>query len=340
MGQNKAELRHQTLAAWEPGRVLRSVSAAEALLSRGFLRSRPEKWFPGFAALWLPLAHALGCSLRIGEVKPVRDLSLVYSEGCFARVGNQAIVVAADPAVLQTIADLVLPGVGQPERSILTEYLARRLIFTLTNSWTGPQLGKVTFLGQEHQAPLSGAVKLSFYLDDRLCTVWVGLTDGLVEMLDGLWRRQVQSVRRSTGNSVKIDLEIAQLALPLLGLSDHLKKGAVIDLGIAASDSVIIRCDNKPWLPGRLCQIDGVFGVETSSGPVSSVPIPEGATRLSVELGSFVLDAVMLAELGQVGALCSSELPLSNRVAMLINHEKVAEATLSTLANRFVLVVE
>lgn len=340
MSQDNIGAYQLNLTSWDPGKCLSVVQSQEVRLSRGFLRSRPDKWFPGFAAQWLPLAHALGCSLKIVEVKPLMEYSFDASECFAAKIDDQHMVVMAEPLSAQTLTDVILPGVGTEESSLLLEYLARRLIFTLANSWTGPRLGKVSFVGLGQSCDISGAVKLLFYLDDRPCTVWIGLGAGLIESLDGLWRRQVQSVTRSPGKSVNIELEIAQIAIPLTGLAEHLKRGAVIDLGVVVSDFVTMRCNNRPWLPGRLCQIDGVFGVETTRGPVGTATIPDGSTRLSIELGSFSVEPGVLSELAQVGALCSSDIPVSNKVKLLINHEKVADGTLSTLGNRFVLVVE
>ncbi len=55
--ESGAENTASSLIAWDPFRYLRRMDNKEVELSRGFLRSRPEKWLPGFGAQWLPLAH-------------------------------------------------------------------------------------------------------------------------------------------------------------------------------------------------------------------------------------------------------------------------------------------
>lgn len=338
--QNSSGSYQQKLSPWKPGESLRVVSSQEVRLSRGFLRSRPDKWFPGFAAQWLPVAHALGCGLKIVEVKPVLNHSFDASQSFLARLEQESIVIMAEEFTSQTLAEVILPGAGSQEKLLLLEYLARRLVFTLVNSWTGPQLGRVAFIGLGQSCDMAGAIKVVFYLDDRLCTVWIGLGAGLIDSMDGLWRRQVQSVSRATSESAEIGLEIGQIAVPLTGLAEHLKKGAVIDLGVGVSDLLTMRCNNRPWLPGRLCQIDGLFGVETVRGPVGAAVIPDGSTRLSIELASFTVESTELSELAQVGAVFSSGVAVDNRVKLLINNEMVGEAVLAVLGNRFVLLVE
>ena len=44
-------------------------------------------------------------------------------------------------------------------------------------------------------------------------------------------------------------------------------------------------------MPGRMVNVDGVFGCEVVPGAVSASVVAEGTTRLSVELGSVALDA-------------------------------------------------
>ena len=74
-------------------------------------------------------------------------------------------------------------------------------------------------------------------------------------------------------------------------------------------------------------------------GPAPIHAIPDGATRLSISLGSISIDSMMLQEVAQPGAMLETALPLSNKVSMLINNEKVGEAQLCVYEGRYALSV-
>ena len=117
------------LVVWDARRYLRSVGSLEVRLSRGFLRCRPEKWFPGLAGHWLPLIHSLGIELKIQEIKPVLTLPAGLSFGYCGSVDDEPFGVFGDHegvrAILAAVGGAVVPQAGE----VLAEYLARRLQF-------------------------------------------------------------------------------------------------------------------------------------------------------------------------------------------------------------------
>ena len=60
---------------WIPDEVLRKVSSDEIRYADGFLVSKPEKWFPGFSAYWLPIIHSLDIDARFVSTRPVLEVS-------------------------------------------------------------------------------------------------------------------------------------------------------------------------------------------------------------------------------------------------------------------------
>jgi flagellar motor switch/type III secretory pathway protein FliN len=75
-------------------------------------------------------------------------------------------------------------------------------------------------------------------------------------------------------------------------------------------------------------------------GALTVPQIAEGATQLSVEFGSFEVDAAQLAELSQGGSILTTALPVSGLVDLVINQEKVAEARLCVYEGRFAIEVQ
>lgn len=340
MTQESAGEEKSSLLPWDPDRHLRKVDATEARLSRGFLRSKPERWFPSLAAQWLPLAHSLGVEVKLGEVKPIMRVPSSIELGYCASADAEPMALFFDRDV-SSILDAVTPGAFPEAREVILEYLARRLLSSLALSWSGPESSVVQFepTSQALSVPYVAAVKLGVLVNGEASTIWIALGRRLVERFDGLWRRQVHSTAKQGEGPLSARIEISQLAVPPAMLVDYTRSGTVIDLEIPMGDTAIIRGQGKSLYLGRLCNVGGVFGVETLPGPAASPALPEGTTRLSIELGGATLELSTVAELAQPGAILETQIPLSDRVQMVINGERVAEAHLCSYEGRFAVSV-
>jgi flagellar motor switch/type III secretory pathway protein FliN len=327
---------------WEPRRVLRRLDPSDARLSRGFLRCHPEKWFPGFSAHWLPIAHTLGCEARLAEVKPVMSRP---QPGEFCYVGSidgERLLLAIDPDSAKALGEEFLPGGSVAAQRGMLEYLTRRLLSSLAFSWSGPESSTVRFEAEvaPEDVPVVASVRICVNINAVLCTVMVGLGQRMVDTFDGLWRRQLQSSSRITQGSSIVRLELAQLAVPPQVLSEYLLKGTVIDLEVRASDALTVRVGGRPWMAAKMLDVAGKFGCEMAPGAVAAAPTPEGTTRLSIELAHLSLDGLQIAELSQPGAVLVTDTPVSERVSVTINQEKVGEGRLCVYEGRFALEVQ
>lgn len=327
---------------WDPQRTCRRVTRAEALLSRGFLRCRPERWFPGLAGQWTPVMHAFGCEVSVTDIRPALNRAPVGGHSFLASVAGEPLVLTVDPDGAEELAGEIVPGAESAAAGVVLEYMMRRLFFTLVTSWTGPETVGASFEGAAgSSAPQSlASVRLGVSVNTTPFTVWFGLGPKMVETLDGLWRRQVQSTaaRAATG-SVQARVEVAQLGVPPQMLSEYLKAGTVIDLEVRASDTLTVRVGGKAWMPGRMVNVDGFFGCEVAPGAIAAPAVPEGTTRLSVELGSVALEGPQLAEFGQAGAVLLTQTPVSENVSLVINQEVVGKARLCVYEGRFAIEV-
>lgn len=330
-----------SLVEWEPHRLLRKIDPSEARLSRGFLRCRPEKWFPGFSAQWVPLTHSLGIEFRVTEVKPLSFASGSSDRGFCGTVDDEPLALMVDEFSWTLLLDSVAPSSSAVAGPIVLEYLARRLLGSLALSWSGSEASVFRFEPSLHPSSVkgSGAVRISFESNGRRGSLVLVLGSGLVERFDGLWRRQLRSSARQEEHDGALSIEIGQLAVPPSMLVDYLKSGTTIDLETPISDSATLRLGGRPWLPARLCSIEGNLGFEIVAGPVSAPPLPPGTTRLAIEIGSMQLSGGILPEIGQVASIWDSGRPLSNRVSMLINDERVGSAVLCAYEGRFALSV-
>lgn len=341
MAQEPQRSESNSIVPWDPARVLRKVDPLEAKLSRGFLRCRPERWLPGFAAQWLPLGHSLGLEIEIGGIKPTLTMPASFDRAFWGSVDDEPVGICFEEESVQLLLEALAPGANAQAGAVVLEYLARRVFTTVAMAWSGPAFSDVRFLGKEtprHALPM-GAVKVSVSLNENTCTVWLCLGRFLVESLDGLWRRQIQSSVKRGEERLELRMEVAWLAVPPSMLSEYLKAETVIDLEVPVSDTVTLRTGDKPWLPARLCIVGQHFGFEVLPGAVAASALPEGTTRMVIELGTLSIERGSLSELSQPGAVWQTEIPISNQVQLFVSREKVREATLCAYEGRFAVTV-
>lgn len=334
-----------SLSPWEPGRFLRAASPGEVKLSRGFLRSRPEKWFPGFAAQWLPLGHGLGVEFKVSEAKPVVCSEIEHTIGFVGTIDGEPLGISTDAASARTLIEAVAPGGIRGSDSaagqIVLEYLARRFLASLAAAWTGPQSSLVRFEPEMKISEVTpvGGVRLSLSVNGTPVQLLVSLGSFLVDRLDTLWRRQVHSTARAVDAGSTVALEIAQLAVPPSMLGDYLRTGTLIDLESRPSDTLTLRTGGKGWLTARGCISNDRFAFEVLPPTGASPGLPEGTTRLSISLGSTRLEGTVVAELSQPGAMWETAISATDRVELLINGEAVGEGRLGLYEGRFAVMV-
>ena len=329
------------LTLWSPERCLRSVSPEVARYSRGFLRCRPEKWFPGFAMQWLPLAHSLGIEIKLCEAKPVAQAPRGWTFAFAGTVDGEPLGLALEDESAEVLLEAVLPSAAPRSRQIVLEYLARRFLSSMAISWSGPESSLVQFEPDldAHQIREVGAIKVVVSINGEQSTVWILLGQVLVDRLDGLWRRQLQSTSRHNSEDTRVQVEFAHLTVPPSLLADYLKPGTTVDLETPVSDVVMVVCDGRPFLPAKLCRLGDCFGVETIAAPLPVFQLPAGTTRLSIELGQADWNGVFAREMSQPGAVYDTGIRLGDRVGMVVNGEQVAEALLRTYQGHFVVSV-
>ena len=332
------------LTPWEPSRELKHVSAQEVKLSRGFLSCEPQRWFPGFAMQWIPLGHALGVELKLHSVKPHAHAPKGLEKGFAGTVDDEAIALLLDNHSYKSLMGQLVPVAGIPAQNVLFQYLARRFLTSLALSWSGPESSMVQFDDnlQATRVREAGAVKLELSINGARFEVWVLLGKFLVDRLDGLWKRQLRSTmsKEAAQQGAELALEVSQLAVPPAMLPEYMKPGAVIDLEVVLSERINLRQKGKVWSVAKMVDVEGKFGFEVSDQPASSPRLPEGTTRMTIELGRIKLDGMQMQEISRPGAVCVTEMPTSSNVNLMINDEKVATAELLVYEARFAMRVK
>ncbi|MCB0318038.1 MAG: hypothetical protein KDD56_04720 [Bdellovibrionales bacterium] len=339
-----SEQQSSVFEPWSPEMHLEQVSQVSVDLSKGFLRSRPQEWFPGFAFQWAPFFHSLAIDAKLVEVAPKISLPEVKSQWQYFQVNfdGEPLFVAIDPNSAAIISNSVVPGADKSTKDISLEYVVRRLMGSLSLSWSAGK-SDLQFAGKLESAPTdikTTAIKLSGTINTLALDIWFLLGSQVVNKLDSLWRSQLRSsVNTDTNHTHQLQVELTQLAVPTSLVGDYTKPGTVIDLELAVADKVYLRLDGKPWLNAKLCISGGKFVAKISPGTLPQANIPSETTRLSIDLGSIVIDSLSLAEIGQMGAFLTTQIPVANTGRMMIHDSQAASVEIGTYQGRFAVKV-
>lgn len=331
-----------TLSVWDPAQQLEHCDSLSVRYSRGFLRSTPEKWFPGFDMQWIPLIHSLGVELSIVGVEPIIEARHDSEYAYIGSIDDEPLCVFFDDSSVSHITEAVIPQAQLKAKEVVLEYLAMRLITSLALSWSGPESSLVRFEPDmdPHRVRGVGGVRLKLMMNGNPVTIVIIVGKIMLEKMDSLWRKQLHNKLTEEAKPFTAMVELAHLTVPPTMLSNYVKSGMSYDLETLVSDSVTILANNKPWIQTKLGIVDGSFCVETQNPKVQKDKLPTGTTRLSFVLGSVEVDPKTALELRQVGAILNTGIPVSDKVAIMVNGEKVADATLRSYQGNFAVSVD
>lgn len=340
MNQPSAQNEEPQLVVWDYENRLQKVDGLRIRLSKGFLKCKPDRWFPSFSSEWMPLLHSLGLEAKIASVTTTLELSTGLDVGYGGTVEGEGFGIFFDRDAVRGIIDSIVPGSFPEVRDLVLEYMARRVVATLASTWSGGSAWEIYFDNRVDPFSLKflGAIKIELTLNTVPMVVWIGLGERAIDKLDGLWRRQVHS---STKNEPHMDLhvEVSQLAVPPTDLVAYTRSGTVIDLEVPITDTVTIRSQGRSLFVARIVNLDGRLGLETLPLPPTNQILPEGMTRVAVEFGKIVLDPQIVGEYSQPGTVWDTGLGLSENVLMVISGETMARAVLCEYQDRFALSV-
>lgn len=341
MTQSDAESQQFELEPWDPEQLLSTREPHEIRYSMGFLQSKPENWFPGLGAHWLPLAHSMGIELKVVQVQPTFTQPEHDTLGFVASVDDEPIALVAESESIYRFLETVVPSARGTAGSIVAEYFARRFISSLALCWSGPDSSVVRFEPELNPADVRSFASILFdiQLNGVSCRFWLQMGRVLVERLDGLWRRQVKSSTSLNLKPAPVQIEIAQLAVSAHLISDYTKPGTIIDLEVPVTDEVRIASKDDMSLEARLVNVDKAFVLEILRAAPVPVEIPADSVRLQVLLGSFSPIGVSLKELLSGKTMLETGLPLGNEVLLSIGGETVAKGQLSIFQGRFAVTV-
>ncbi|MCB0328880.1 MAG: hypothetical protein KDD70_04435 [Bdellovibrionales bacterium] len=344
---------------WNPHQDLPVVEQVELEFSRGFMRCKPELWFPGFAAHWLPLLHTLGLQVEVQSVRPKLDLQRepLDTSGAQTFVGTingepLALIIPTD--TFEFISRVQVPGGNLTAKHLVVEYFSRRFLTSLVHSWSANEDGEFRLESEMTVAPKQflGGVEIVFRVNGELCEVLVALGRGLLDRLDQLWISQVTQGSGVASGAFPLKLVLGHSFVSPSELEDTLVVGKSLPIEIGGTEECFLYLNEEPWMQGRLCaKAQGLSGAEdpiaggdslveeqgtkegellfqTSREVMDRHAGPPGTTQLSFELGSSHINKLEMMLLSQGNALY--ELPHIDprQVHILIGGQKAASGEL------------
>ena len=333
-----------SLNRWDPYQQLSQLTRAEVDYSRGFLRCAPQQWFPGLAAQWLPLSHALVVELRVQEVKCLLKIPAELSPQIAYQgsIDEENVALMMDDHAMRVILNAASPDGLDVAHSIVLEYLVRRILTSLALSFSAsePSIFKFEKLVDPATVEGAGLVRVSVQINNENCAVWFSLGPRMVERMDGLWRRHLLSRSRGGEGEGEYLVELAQLGVPPAQVAQYVRSGAVIDLEVPLSDRVVLRRRDGGAFPARIAGVGDELTVELQPGSAPLPAVGAGMTRVSVCFGRLSMSAADFTELQQPGAISTTGIALSDNLQMVINGERVADVLLGIYQGRFAVQVK
>ena len=330
------------VGGWDPLKILPRVSEKDIRSSGGFLRCQPGQWFPGLPVQWLAMAHGLGLELKVTGIAPSLAVSGRINKCYGAKVGEHEVAVGAEEDSFLLILNAIVPGGAPAGQGVLEEYLVRRLFATLIMSWAGPELGAFVFSGKKEVSDLdvSGSINISLSINGMPAVVSVLLSAGLIEIMDGMWRRQLRSSSVDRKSVTGFDLDIAHLAVTPTSLSEYTSPGTIVDLETPLTDHIILKLNTGELLIGKLRTMGEEFVIEVGVGSPPPLNQPEGTSRVAVRIGSIKIPPNRDAtEMLQPGSMIQTGLPVSDVAALVVGAERIGRIKLCTYEQRFAMTV-
>ncbi|MGA1190676.1 MAG: hypothetical protein ACO3XO_00195 [Bdellovibrionota bacterium] len=292
----------------------REWSASEDLLpirpevirfSKGFLRSKPEVWFPGFAAYWLPLFHTFDIHQESIETTPLLDLSAVKGITFYGSLDGEMFSLIVSEALFDFIARVELPAASQTAKHLFIEYFARRFMTSLASSWSAQEGAVFQFHSDLGSPPVhcSAGVRLNFRLNGEMLSLVIGMSQGLLEKMDQLWITQMLRGVVHSRDSAGIRIVFGNTMLVPSEVGEVLSSGQMLPMNSGGSEEVLLLLDDTPWLEGKLWRHEGGIAFETIREVKEGVATEEGMTPVTFELGEIELSGRDIHLLAQPGAI-------------------------------------
>jgi hypothetical protein len=305
IASDEQEVGDSNFREWNAAEDLPLISPEAIRFSKGFLRSKPEVWFPGFAAYWLPLLHTFNLRQDAVETIPLLDLSSMKGITFYGSLDGEMLTLVISESLFDFIARVELPAASQTAKHLFIEYFARRFLTSISSSWSAQEGAVFQFHSDLGSPPVhcSAGVRLNFRLNGEMLSLIVGMSQGLLEKIDQLWITQTLQGVANIDDSAHIRLVFGSTQLVPSEVGEVLSSGQTVPINSGGSEKILLLLEDRPWLEGRLVRDEGGIAFETIREVEQLEEIEEGMTSVSFELGEIEMSRRDIHLLAQPGAL-------------------------------------
>lgn len=331
IASDEQEVGDSNFREWNAADDLLPIRPEVIRFSKGFLRSKPEVWFPGFAAYWLPLLHTFDLHQEGVETTPLLDLSSLKGITFCGSLDGEMLTLVIPESLFDFIARVELPAASQTAKHLFVEYFARRFLTSIASSWSAQEGALFQFHSDLGSPPVhcSAGVRVNFRLSGEVLSLVIGVSQGLLEKIDQLWITQMLQGIVNIDDSAHIRLVFGSTMLVPSEVGEVLSSGQAVPINSGGSEKILLLLDDKPWLEGRLLRHEGGIAFETIREVKQGVEIEEGMTSVSFELGEVEMSRRDIHLLGQPGALHQfPQIADQPKTHIYVADKKVGEGTL------------
>lgn len=329
------------MEAWEPERLLPTLPVNAVRFSRGFLQADLAAWFQPMKAHWLAFFHALEAEVELRSVRTGLDFPDSLDRVVAVEVDNEPAVIGLEAQAEQALLTLISEKSEAAANEILIDYLVRRLLSSVTRSWTGnvPLTCCISSGANTGEIEVSGVIEVELALRGQPVTIWLGIGPTLVERFDLLWREQLgEGAKSAPETRHTLSLVLAEFGVRPEMLVDYLKTGTIIALDRVVSDELSLYLDGAAWARAKLVQFNGRFAARVGESiATAGAARGEGVTKMQIELGRLELGAAGKLEQLQPGAVVLTKAGVGTTGALSISGEVVASVVIGELDGRFAL---
>lgn len=325
---------------WEPGAILETSPFSRVRYGKGFLQAQPVSWFESLTSYWVPLFVSLNATIEIRSVTPFLEFPSDLERVVPFEVDGDLAIIGWNRAALGGVTDAVVTGMSDIAGEIVVEYLERRLLWTLSRSWSGRKAIECSYLsdGFGDEVEIGGAIRIALTMRGTPGELWFGVGPKLLETLDGFSRKKAAEHLNTKSKSILpesglLRVVLAELAVPPALLLDFLQPNAVIDLQTTSSAPVLVFLGDLLWATGTLTQYNGRFAVEIGEIDIDKRMYPESTTRLQIQIADVKMEGPALREHYQVGATLLTTTELHNHAELIVSGESIAEVLVGVGAN-------
>ncbi len=264
---SKITLVNYTPKKWNAKETLPQVDDLKIRYNSGFLKTNFTDFFSPFYTEWKKLLEFFHIHCELISITPVLKYPKENLTAASISINKQPCYMAFDQEIEQAILGAFIKNQLHQNVSSITEYVQKKLLYSLKNSFKGNVLFKLGYdspISIDDIKDVFGVVELCFKINNKNASIWFMLNQEMTDRIDTFYKNKSGRERDDETDGLNIELTIilASLTVQTSCLSDYTKTGAVIELGQPQDTKVAIEKYNQIIATGELYNFNDHFAIK------------------------------------------------------------------------------